>query len=46
MQTFKFSTLFFIITGLCIGGAYFGAPTLLAAAYCQVFGLVCLAARD
>jgi len=27
----KFSTLFFSITGLCIAGAYFGAPTLLAA---------------
>jgi hypothetical protein len=42
----KFSTLFFIFTAMCIAGAHFGAPTLLAAAYCQVFGLVCLAARD
>jgi hypothetical protein len=42
----KFSTLFFSITGLCIAGAYFGAPTIPAAMACQVFGLVCLAARD
>jgi hypothetical protein len=46
MQTFKFSTLFFTITALALAAGLAGAPTLPAAMACQVFGLVCLAARD
>lgn len=42
----KFSTLFFTLAALCLAASYAGAATLLAATYCQAFGLLCLAARD
>ena len=46
MQTLKFSTIWFTITALALAAGLAGAPTIPAAMACQVFGLVCLAARD
>jgi hypothetical protein len=42
----KFSTLFFTLAAFATFGALFDAPTLLAAAYCQVCGFICMAAKD